>query len=227
VVGEVCDDERLVQPAECVEARLLVQGVVELVGIQPASEEIEDRARVERPRTRDHRHALERGQAHRRVDRAAVLDRGHRAPASEVADDKTRRAHLLDDRLHCEPVEAVPDDAAFCAPMLRHGVQACLVRHRRMEVGVRHRDVGDFRKRLARAGDRLEGGPVVEWGNRCALLDVLEHGVVDRGRLRHEPPEVDDPVADRVAAHVERFHRSRLLARDEMQLQARRAGIDD
>jgi hypothetical protein len=38
---------------------------------------------------------------------------------------------------------------------------------------------------------------------------------------------VDDAVADRFAFDLERVDRGRLVALDEVQLQARRAGVDD
>jgi hypothetical protein len=38
---------------------------------------------------------------------------------------------------------------------------------------------------------------------------------------------VDDAMADRFALDLERVDRSRLVPLDEVQLQARRAGVDD
>jgi hypothetical protein len=59
------------------------------------------------------------------------------------------------------------------------------------------------------------------------LLDVPQHLVVDPRRLDDELAEVDDPVPDGIAADVERLDLRRLLAGDDVQFQARRAGIDD
>jgi hypothetical protein len=59
------------------------------------------------------------------------------------------------------------------------------------------------------------------------LLDVPQHLVVDPRRLDDELAEVDDPVSDGIAADVERLDFRRLLAGDDVQFQARRAGIDD
>ena len=56
------------------------------------AQQVEERARVDRARAGGHRHALERAEAHRRVDRAAVAHGRDRAAAAEVADDEARHA---------------------------------------------------------------------------------------------------------------------------------------
>ena len=67
----------------------MVEGVVELVDVEAVlPQQVDQRARVDRAGARVHRHALERGEAHRRVDRAAVADRRDRRAAAEVADDE-------------------------------------------------------------------------------------------------------------------------------------------
>ena len=55
------------------------------------AQEMQDDLGVDRARARRHRHAFERAEAHRRVDRPAVAHGGHRAAAAEVADDEPRR----------------------------------------------------------------------------------------------------------------------------------------
>jgi hypothetical protein len=56
---------------------------------------------------------------------------------------------------------------------------------------------------------------------------VPQHLVVDPRRLDDELAEVDDPVPDGIAADVERLDFRRLLAGDDVQLQARRTSVDD
>ena len=100
--------ERVVEPAERREPRLVLESGVEVVDAQAVlAEEVDERSRVDGARAGGHRHALERGEAHRRVDRAPVEHGGHRAAAAQVADDDPRGVELRDDRLHGDPVEPV------------------------------------------------------------------------------------------------------------------------
>ena len=52
------------------------------------AQQVQEQPGVERARARAHHHALERREAHRRVDAAAVADRGQRAARAEVAGDQ-------------------------------------------------------------------------------------------------------------------------------------------
>jgi hypothetical protein len=95
-----------------------------------------------------------------------------------------------------------------------------------MESGVGHGDVRDVGERRAGADERVERGPVVERGDRRALLDVGEDPVVDDRHVDRRAAEVDDPVADRVRGG-ELVDRRRGLSLDERELEAGRAGVDD
>ena len=106
--------------AERLHPGLEVQLVVERRRVDAAlAQQVEERAGVDRAGARRHRHALERAEAHRRVDRAPVAHGRDRAAAAEVADDEPRHAHLLGAPLHRQAVEAVAADAPV-APALRH-----------------------------------------------------------------------------------------------------------
>ena len=56
----------------------MLQLVVELVDRDPGTQQVQDRARVDRAGARRHRHALERREAHARVDGTSVPHGGHR-----------------------------------------------------------------------------------------------------------------------------------------------------
>ena len=115
-IREDGEAERIVQAAEGAEPGLVLQRVVELLGRQAAlAQDVEQRARIHRSGTRRHRDALERAEAHRRVDRGAVKDRRHRSSRPKVAHDDALRIHLLDDRLHAMPWNRSAGSPTRCA----------------------------------------------------------------------------------------------------------------
>ena len=70
------------------EAGFLVEEVGDLLGAHLLlGHQIEQHARIELAAARAHRQAVERGEAHGRGDRAAVLDRAHRGAVAEMGDD--------------------------------------------------------------------------------------------------------------------------------------------
>ena len=140
-----------------------------------------------------------------------------------MADDHPGRVDALDDRLHGEPVETESRDRA---QLSGERVAAGLLRDRAVEGGVGDRHLGDIGERRAGAGERGERGPVVEWGDRGALLDAGEDLVVDNGRVDRSAAEVDDPMADCVCGDEVVDRRGR-LSLDERELEAGRAGVDD
>ena len=77
------------EPAEAEQAGAVVERVVELVGRDAGGEQVQQQPRVERARARRHRHAVQRREAHRRVDRAPVE---HGASPSSRCRDGRRRA---------------------------------------------------------------------------------------------------------------------------------------
>ncbi|HWQ02679.1 MAG TPA: hypothetical protein VN449_11285 [Gaiellaceae bacterium] len=95
-----------------------------------------------------------------------------------------------------------------------------------MECGVEDRDVGDVRQLALRVLDRRQRRGIVQRRERRQLADRRLDAVVDHGRLDEPRPAVDDAVADRTARD-ERLDGARLVALDEVQLQARRPRVDD
>ena len=219
------EGERIVEAAEGREPRLVLERCVELVDAQAAlAKEVDERARVDRARTRGHGDALERAEAHRRVDRAPVEHCGHRAAAAQVAGHDPRGVELRDHRLHGDPVEPVAAHAPV-APGLRDRVRRRHLGDRRVERRVEDRDVRHVRERGARLADRAQGRRVVERGDARQIVDRLLDPVVDQHRLRVPSPSVHDAMPDGVR-RLEAVDGPRLLALDEAELQARRAGID-
>ncbi len=214
--------ERVVEAAEGREPRLVLERRVELVDAQAAlAQEVEERARIDRARARRHRHALERGEAHGRVDRAAVQHGGHRAAAAEVADDEPRGdRHLLRDApLHREPVEAVAADA----PSSRHSRGTAYVdaswRNRRVERRVEDGDVRHVRERV-RAPRSIAARAGALWSGASSASSSI---VSRRPRRRSAPARgseaaVHDAMPDGVdprAASASDRRCSRLVALDD------------
>ena len=67
----------------------MLERVVERVRREPVlAQHVDEGAGIDRAGAGRHRHALERAEAHRRVDRAPVEHGGDGAAAAEVADDE-------------------------------------------------------------------------------------------------------------------------------------------
>ncbi len=179
---------------EAAQAGFVLEPRLELVDRNPVSEEMEQRTRVDAARPCPHRDAVERGEAHRRVDRASVEDRSDGATAAEVADDEAPHPNLL-----CRPgdrqaVEAEAPDAQR-APPLGQGVGRRPLRQRSMELGVEHRDVGEVRKQRA-PRERVERRLHVKRRELDQFAQLIRHGVVDECRLDEAFTAVNDPVRD-------------------------------
>ena len=193
------------------------------------AQEVEERSRIDRAGARRHRYALERAEAHRRVDGASVAHRRHRAAAAEVADDELRHAHPLGAPLHGQAVESVAAHAPV-APPLRHGVRRRLVGDRRVERRVEDRDVRDVRQARA-APPRSRAMPA-----RCAAARAPRASRSRPERRRRSRPARG--TARRRARRGARPPRTcpgtwpqdvtspGLVPVDDVQLQARRAGVD-
>jgi hypothetical protein len=100
-----------------------------------------------------------------------------------------------------------------------------------VERRVEDRDVRAIRQERPRLGDRLQGRGVVERSELAELLEPLGDRVVDDRGLSEVRPAVDDAVRDGGDV-VGRFRErtdtlGRAVRRDERELQARRAGVDD
>ena len=98
----------------------MLERMVELVERDEAApEQIEQRTGVDRPGARRHRHALERREPHRGVDRLSVPDGRHGAAAAEMADDEPLRPHARSGHGHRETVEPVAPDPPVLSEPLR------------------------------------------------------------------------------------------------------------
>ena len=185
------------------------------------------------PAARRHRDALERGEAHRRVHRAAAADGGHRATTAEVTDDQAqtwlgrpRARRPLDAPLHGQSVETVAADAHSSRQIRGSAYVAAsagIVRGTRCRI----------RPRAAPREGRARGSIPARAG-------VLWSGAIDRARRSSEDglvdgagstsrAAVDDPVTDGLDPD-EWSRATRLPARsssERAELQARRAGVDD
>jgi hypothetical protein len=96
-----------------------------------------------------------------------------------------------------------------------------------VERRVEDRDVGEIRQRALRLLDRVERGRVVQGRERFERRDLGANGVVDHDGLAKARAAVHDSVHDRLDVLLERVDLSRFLTLDDVQLQARRAGVDD
>ena len=108
----------------------MVEERAEVVGRRALlAQQVEDQPGVERPRARAHDHALERREAHRGVDAAAVADRGERAARAEVAGDQPQLVERPAEQVRgpvrrvlvVDAVEAVAAQPAL-EPLVRAGV---------------------------------------------------------------------------------------------------------
>ena len=200
--------------------------------------DVQQGAWIHRARTRRHRNAFERREAHRRVQGASITDGRDRAATTEVAHDQAPSSlfaeqfgRTLRGPLNGEPVEAVPPDPPVLAPGSRNRVGRGLGRHAGVECGVEHRDVRMRGQQPPCVVDGFECGRVVKWRNLRELLDRRAHLVVDHRRL-DEMPSVDDTVTDRTdllrangLEILDDLHA--LVLHDEVQLEAGGPGVDD
>jgi len=92
---------------------------------------------------------------------------------------------------------------------------------------VEDRDVGEVRQGLLRLLERAQRRRVVQRRERLERRDLRTHHVIDQYRLTKPCAAVHDSMRDRRNVLGEGFDLSRFLALDEVQLQARRAGVDD
>jgi hypothetical protein len=96
-----------------------------------------------------------------------------------------------------------------------------------MEGRIEDGHMWNIRKRALRCLDRLESRLVVKRRERRQLADRALHLLVEDDRLTEAGTTVNDAMTDRLAVDFERVDRRRLAPLDEVQLQARRARVDD
>ena len=148
-----------------------------------------------------------------------------------MADDQALDLDALGRPLDREPVEPVAADAEALADAPRQRVGRRDLRDRRVEGRVEDGDVRGVRQELSRLGDRLQGGRVVKRRELDELLQACRDVVIDQRRLAELRPAVDDPMCDSgdIAGRFSerRDALGRAVRRDERELQARRARVDD
>ena len=142
-----------------------------------------------------------------------------------MAHDEPGSLYLRGDPLDRDPVEPVTANAPVFPPPARHCVGRRLLRHRGVKGRVEHGDVGDVGKGLSRVEDRRERRHVVQRGEGRQRVDLGDDLVVDQRRLDEVVATVDNTVTDRLGGLV-RLDPPRGVAFDEVQLEARRAGVD-
>lgn len=167
--------------------------------------EVEDDRGVEVAGAGAHDQALERGHAHRGLDRLASVDRARRGAVAEVEHDglevgaatAEERGGRLRDELVRRAVEAVAADAVLVGEIGGDRVRGRLRGDRVVEGRVEDRDVRDVGEGLLRGLDALEVRRVVQRGEVGEVLDVDLDEVGDERRLVEALAAVDDAVSDR------------------------------
>jgi hypothetical protein len=140
---------------------------------------VEQSAGVDVAGARAHDQAFERGQAHARLDRAAVLDGAHAAAVAEVTRDQPQVPEVglevvrdpTRDVLVADSVEAKAPDPVLVAQILRKRVPLCTTRKRLVKGRVEHRDVRRVGQQLLRRSNAAQVRGVVQRRERERLLD--------------------------------------------------------
>src|SRR5690242_17428961 len=99
-----------------------------------------------------------------------------------------------------ETVETEPTQPPAFAPRLRKGIGPGDLRHRRVEGSVEAGDGRHCGPCCPRSADARECAWLVQWRQRRETVDLVDHVVVDQGRLGELRATVDHTVADRVDA---------------------------
>ena len=165
-------------------------------------DQVQDHAGVELAGAGAHRQAVERGEAHGRLDAAAGEQRAHRGAAAEVGDDHPAAGDLrgefgeaAGDVLVAQAVEAVAADA-LVVEGARKGVAVGVLGVAAVEGGV---EAGDLRQARVDRRDDADGGEVVRLVQRRQRLERGQAGEdvgVDAHRAVEVGAAVDDAVAD-------------------------------
>ena len=96
-----------------------------------------------------------------------------------------------------------------------------------MEGGVEDGDVRHVRQCALRVVEPAEGRRVVQRSERNEPLDLPAHVGVDHDRVAEARAAVDDAMRDRVDVLRERVDLPRVVALDDVQLEALRARVYD
>ena len=245
-------------PAEPQQPRPVLQASRDLGRRQPLlAREPEHEPRVDRPGPRRHHEALERREAHRRVDRAAAAHRRQRGAGAEVAGHDAERGRRLAPhssrrpprRVRVrQPVEPVAPDRPARAPRRagsrRSTRPAGSVAWNAVSKQATAGTPGQRRATASIAGQRPR---LVERGERRQRARCRRRAGVEHDRRREPRPAVDDPVADRAdraqrpiacattarvrrpveRRQVRRLARTRVGRVEQPQLEAARTRVDD
>jgi hypothetical protein len=125
-----------------------------------------------------------------------------------------------------EPVAA----HAPVVPFPRYGVRRCFGGNRCVERGVEDGDVRDVRQHALCFFDRTQRRRVVEGRQRLELLDLFPNGLVNQDGIAKAGTAVHDAVRDGFDMSRDLIpgrHALGLVSVDDVQLQARRARVDD
>ncbi len=219
-----------------------------------ALEQPQQQPRIDAARAGRHHEPLERREAHRGVDRAAVGDRAQRCAGAEVAADEPQPGRRATEQLGDAPgdpgmreaVEAVAPQPPALAPGRRERVGRGRRGQRSVEGGVEARDgrqLGQLRAHRVERGDRLrlvQRREVAELAQRRLDVRVDPHGrgealaAVDDAMA--DGVRVGQAIAERAAQRADLDGPARrfdlagrdgaVLAVEQRQLQRARAGVD-
>src|SRR6478735_3632990 len=194
----------VVDPAEPEHTGPLVEEGVDLLEREPGlAAEVGVQTGVDVAGPGPHDEALQRRQAHRRLDRDAAADGRGGAAVAQVQDHLAQLAdgavEQVGGRAGDPPVrravEAVATDRVAFREITGQRICRRLRRQRREEGRVEDGDVRHVEV-LACRFDAGHGGRVVQWGKGAQLAHPVEDRVVDDDGLGEVGASVHDPVAD-------------------------------
>ena len=189
----LCDDVAAVAAlgaCEPLEARLLVQELVNLLDCHALFCEEENNARVNTPTARAHDQSIQRGQAHRRINAFTVLHSGDGGAVAEMASHEIDllerllepRGGGLRQELVRRTMEAILAQTVLPRDLARKGVLIRAARHRLMKGRIKDTDVRDTLRSFLAGLDTLEIGGVMQRRKRHALLNQLLGDRIDPRR---------------------------------------------
>ena len=212
------------RPAEAQQARAVLQRVGDLRGRSAALRASHSTIPGSmRPGARRHDEALERREAHRRVDRPAAVHGRQRRPRAEVAGDDPERRVAIAPAQHggaprrvCvrQPVEPVAPDRPRSPPRAPGSRTSTRPRERRVERGVEARDVRDVRAAPPETAS-IPASDFGWWSGASAVsASIAGDAASSSATGADEPrPAVDHPVPDGLGAPPTRRSRPRRAAR--------------
>lgn len=216
--------------------------------------QIEEHSGVDVAGTGGHDKTLQRREAHRSVDRAAVAYGGQRDAGAQVAGDEAQSGHVASHELGNAPervrvreaVEAVAPEAEAAGPFAGQGVGGRCQGDAGVKGRVEAGDLWGVVEGGAHGGDPQQGLRLVQRGQVDEGREASHDVVVDQDRSRELLSAVHDAVTDSLdPGHVGervgdgrgvlRAERRRQVARDEYaavpvddpELEAARPGVDD